>query len=407
MSVLATPVQAWTSSGTPGGTVGTRERRWLTLVWGALFVNVLTVTGTSVLPLTLPAAQLVTQGALFVAAFGVLVVNVRGTIRPNLFLVLLSVLAVGSLMVSLHSEFWAGSVFRAFRLLGFVVVLWLLTPWFGRRDLLLLRCHQRILWGLIGTVVLGALVAPGTAFAFEGRLAGVLWPIWPTQVAHHAAVLLGTSVLLWMCRLTSGRSAAAALLVAGPVLVLTHTRTALVATLIALLLACATLFLRHARVRRVFATGVGIGLVVATFYAPQLTTWAMRGQSSEEAAQLTGRTKVWTAALEHPRSRLQELVGSGMSDQSFNGLAIDSNWVATYLDQGWFGLVVQLSILLLLLVRAAVDGRRPQRAIALFLVVYVIVSSFTETGLGSASSYLLDLSVAAALLATPAPRSVR
>ena len=38
-----------------------------------------------------------------------------------------------------------GTDYRAFRLIGFRLVLWLLTPWWGRRDLLLLECQVRFL----------------------------------------------------------------------------------------------------------------------------------------------------------------------------------------------------------------------------------------------------------------------
>ena len=40
-------------------------------------------------------------------------------------------------------------------------------------------------------------------------------------------------------------------------------------------------------------------------------------------------------------------------------------------------------------------------AVAVFLVVYCTIASFTETGLGDASPYVLDLAVAASLLAVP------
>lgn len=39
-----------------------------------------------------------------------------------------------------------------------------------------------------------------------------------------------------------------------------------------------------------------------------------------------------------------------------------------------------------------------QRVIALFLVTYCLVASFTEDGLGSAASYMLDLTLAASCL---------
>ena len=42
-----------------------------------------------------------------------------------------------------------------------------------------------------------------------------------------------------------------------------------------------------------------------------------------------------------------------------------------------------------------------RRAVALFLITYCLVASITETGLGDASPYLLELVVAASLLAAP------
>lgn len=383
-----------------------RELRQVTLVWAALFLNVLTFAGPTLLPIPGAVGQLVTQGALCGALVIALVVNARGLVRVNLVLVLLTMLALVSLMVSLHSEFMLGSTYRACRYLVFLLVLWLLTPWFGRRDMLLLRCHLRVLWVLLGLVLVGAAVAPGTAFAFQGRLSGVLWPIWPTQVAHYAAVLLGAYALLWACRMVSNRQVMIAVVVAGTVLVLTHTRTALMALVVGVCVAGASLFLGHVRVRRTSALGAVVVVVVATAFSPQLADWALRGQTPEEASQLTGRTKVWTAALRTPRPQVEEMFGSGVSNQSFNGLPIDSNWVATYLDQGWFGLVVHTSVLLVLLLVAATRERGPHRAVGVFLVVYCLTASFTETGLLSATPYLLDLTVAAALLAADAAGGV-
>jgi hypothetical protein len=381
------------------GVLGNRIPLRLVAVWGALFFNALAFAAyPTVVPIARPLGQLMTQAALGLALLLVLVVNSRGVVRPNLFLVLLTFIGVIALMVSIHNEFVFGSAFRASRLLGFILVLWLTTPWWGRDDMLLLRCHRRCLWAVLGTIVLGTAIAPGMAFQFEGRLSGVLWPIPPTQVAHYAAVLLGTTVVLWGCRLISGGNLLITLLVSAPILVLTHTRTALIAVVAGLLVAGASLFLGHVRVRRTSAMGAVCGVFVMTFFASELMTWAMRGQTTQEASKLTGRTDVWSAVFSAPRPRINDLFGSGLSNQSFNGLPIDNNWVASYLDQGWFGVVVQASILLLLLVVASTRERGPQRAVALFLVVYCLTASFTETGLGTPSPYLLDLSVAASLL---------
>ena len=383
----------------PAGVVRRGVPGPLFAVWAALFLNVLAFSGLpTVLPIPQSIGQLITQAALPVALLLALVINPGGVLRPNLFLVLLSMLAVTALMTSIHNEFVIGSTFRAIRLTEFVLVLWLLTPWWGRQDMLLLRCHLRCLWIVLGTVLVGAALAPGKAFSYGGRLSGALWPAPPTQVAHYAAMLIGISSVLWMCQVITNRHAGFALLVGGAAIVGTHTRTAVIGMLVGLLVAGGSLFLGHARVRKTSALGLVLAVLGATLFLPELTSWAQRGQTAQEAAQLSGRTKVWSAVFNTPRPRINELFGSGLSNKSFNGLPIDSNWVATFLDQGWFGIAVEATFLLLLLVMAITHVRGPQRAVALFIVVYCLIASVTETGLGDASPYLLDLSVAVALL---------
>ncbi|WP_157519791.1 O-antigen ligase family protein [Nocardioides dokdonensis] len=381
------------------GQRGRNRRVVVGLVWGALFLNVLTFADTqTVVPIPGSLAKLLTQGALPLALLLVVVANRRGVVRPQLFLVLLTLLAVGATAASLYAEFFASATFRAGRMVLFILVLWLLSPFFGRRDLLLLRCHRICLSVILGTVYLGALLSPGLAFAFQGRLSGVIWPIPPTQVAHYAAVLLGTSLLLWMCRVVVGRHAALMVVFSFLPLVAAHTRTALLAVVIGMAVASASLFLGHVRVRRTVAVSVATGALVAVVFASPLTVWLLRGQSAEEANRLTGRTNVWSAVAEIDRPWIEDLFGWGLSNQSFDGLPIDSSWVATYVDQGWFGVGMQGAVLLLLLLTALVHVRGPQRAIALFLVAYCTVASITETGLGAPSAYVLDLAVAAALL---------
>lgn len=388
-------------------TTPARVPRMVLLAWGALLFNVLTPSGTAtVVPIPPGIAQLLAQGSLVVALVFALLANPRVVIRPNVLLVLLSVMATAALIVGLHSQFPVGSTYRAARLSGFVICLWLLTPWWGRRDLVLLRVHRLCMWVIIGSVVLGAAMAPGKAFAADGRLGGALWPIPPTQVAHYSAVLLGTTAILWLCRVITGRHAVLGIAVTSIVLVGTHTRTALLGLVIGLALAGASLFLGHARVRRTSTSTLAVAIAVATLFAPQIAGWLARGQSVDDAAQLTGRTKVWTSVSESARPFFTDVFGAGLSNKSFDGLPVDSGWVATYLDLGWFGIVLQASVILLLLLSAATHVRGPRRAMALFLVVYCIVASITETALGDASPYMLDLVVAASLLAA-APRHPR
>lgn len=376
--------------------------RRLLLAWAAMFANVLPFAGgTAILPLPASVGQLVSQAALLLALLLALLANPRGLVRPNAYVVALSVMALLALMVSIHSIFMLGSTFRAVRFVGFVVVLWLLSPVWGRRDLALLRCHRICLMYLTASVLAGAAMAPGKAFSFDGRLSGVLWPIYPTQVAHHAAVLMGITVLLWMCKVVTDRGALLTVGLAVPVLLATHTRTALLAGTGALVVASASLLLGRSRARRAWLLGGFLAPCVGAVFASELLSWFLRGQSSQEAAGLTGRTTVWAAVLAQPRPRLEELFGSGMSNLSFRGLAIDSNWVGTYLDLGLFGILVEVVILVALLVAALTRHSGPGSAVAIFLVVYCVLSSTTETGMSGPSAYLLDLAVASSVLARP------
>jgi hypothetical protein len=374
--------------------------------WAALYVNVLTFVGTGLLIL-IPQSigQAITQGMLLVALVLALLANPGMVVRPNIFLTLLTMMAVLALMVSLHNEFFVGSTYRGGRLLLFVAILWLLTPWWGRPDFPLLRAHLLCQQVIIASVWLGALLAPGDAFSGSGRLTGVLWPIPPPQVAHYAAVLFGCTVVLWFCGVIAGRGMAITFVAAGAALVATHTRTALLGAVLGLVVAGASLFLGYARVRRTSAVAFLVALAAWIVLSPLIVSWLARGQSASDLEQLTGRTKVWEAVAQQKRPMIQEIFGTGLGNKSFNGLPIDSNWVATRLELGRVGVAIVVALLLVLLLTAVTRPAGPRRAIALFLIVYCVTASFTETGLGDASPYLLELAVAASLLASP-PRQL-
>jgi hypothetical protein len=377
----------------------------LLAAWAALFLNVLAFsTVPTVLPIPQVAGQLITQGSLPLALLFALLMNPKGVLRPTVYLTVFTVAAMVALAVSIHSDFFVGSTFRACRFVAFLAVMWLISPWFGRRDMALLRCHRICLVAVLLSVVVGAAISPGLAFSFDGRLTGVLWPIPATQVAHYAAVLFGSTAILWMCQVMSGRHAALIALLSGAVLVATHTRTALIGLLAGLLVGGASLFLGNARVRRTTIFLAGTALVTVALFANELRTWALRGQDSGQITELTGRTKVWSAVMSQTRPLLENWFGSGISNMSFNGLPIDSNWVATFQDQGWFGVALQGFLFLFLLVIAMARARGPHKAIALFLIIYCLFASITEAGLDGPSAYLLDLTIAASLLSSPDAR---
>ena len=369
-------------------------------MWGLLFLNVLTFPPeTSILHIPSTIGKIITQAALPLALLLALTVNRRILVRPNVFLCLVGLLVIEATVTCLDAQFLRGALYRTFRFAEFAVALWLLTPYWGRRDLLLVRVHLQVMSVVLGSVVIGLLVAPGHALGGgAGRLEGVIWPIASTQVAHYAAVTFGLVIVLWFCGYLRGRATLLVVAVPGAVLILTHTRTALVGLIAGILIAGFSLIVAKARVRKLFAiAGVVVGTLVITL-SGFITTWLTRGQSQQQLLSLSGRTNYWGPVLAFPRNKFQEIFGFGLSNTGFNGLPIDSNWLASYQDQGLFGIVVCAAMLLFLLVTAYFQPRGARRALALFLITYCLVASFTEVGFTDASPYLLDLTVAASLL---------
>ncbi len=381
-------------------------RRRVSLAWALLVLNVLTfyhVTWSG-MPLILPIPSIigkgVTQSSLPAALLLALSVNRRQIIRPNVFLCLVSLLVVEALITSLQAQHF-GTIYRTFRLAGFVATLWMLTPWWGRRDLLLIRTHLRVMSVVLGSVLAGLLISPGSALG-GGRLAGALWPTPPPQVAQFAAVSLGLVVVLWLSGLARGRITLLTVAAAGFILLMTHTRTALIAMAAGILVAGLSLFTANARVRKAFAIGGIVVSIGAITLSAVVTTWLARGQGTQQLTELTGRTNVWSDVLSTPRNWFEVIFGFGLSNKAFNGLPIDSNWLSSYFDLGLLGVIICATMLLFLLVAAYFQPRGAPRALALFLVTYCLVASFTETGFGDASTYLLELTLAASLLVSSA-----
>lgn len=382
--------------------------RW---TWGLLFLNCLTYTTGGILPLPHKVGQVITQGALVGALVLALSVNPRLRIRPNVFLTLYSVLAITSLAMSVRFVS-VGTTYRAFRLIGFLVVLWLLTPWFGRRDLLLVKTHLRILGIVLVSVVLGLMISPGKALAINygtHRLDGALWPIDATELAALMANLTALAIILWMSGLLRPRLALLAIVPGFAAFLGTHTRTALVGLVLGLLVAALSLFTSRRRVRRTMLTIALVGVIVVVPLFGFVSAWLIRGQSAASLQDLSGRTKIWPAVLSEPKPETNKILGSGLSNASVNGalnpaldgLPIDSGFITTYQDQGIVGLVLEGAMFLVLLVTALLRPRGPTRAMALYLTIYVLIASFAQTGLGDVSTYLLDLTLASSLLMPP------
>jgi hypothetical protein len=364
-----------------------------------LFINTLTfVDGMSALGIPSKVGKGIAQAALPLAIVIALTVNPKMKVRPNAFLCIVCLLVADTVLTAMQVRH-LGTMFRTFRFAEFVAGLWLLTPWWGRRDMMMLRIHLRCLWGALGSVFLGLLVFPGHAFMYGGRLTGVIWPMLPTQIAQYAAVVIGLTIVLWLGRVFSGRATLVSVAVATGILLLTHTRTALVALAAGILVAGLSLFTVSGRVRKFFATGATIISIGAVTLAGVVTEWLARGQSTALLTTLTGRTNSWALVLSMPRDRFQEIFGFGLSNASIDGLPIDSNWLSSYMQEGLFGAATCAIMLGFLLVAALFQSHGVRRALALFLVTYCLIASLTEDAFTDVSAYLLHLIVAASLLA--------
>jgi hypothetical protein len=377
--------------------------RLIGLVWTLLVIDTLgTQHAYTVIPLPRSVLQLVTMGSVFAAFLLALLLNPRLRLRPSAYLMLLTFIVVASTVSSLRLESGYGALFRCFRLTAFVLTLWLLTPWW-HDWLTFVRMHIRALIGVLFTVVVGLVVAPGTALneSYGGRLLGAVWPLTPPQVGQYAATVVGLTILLWLGRHTTRTSV---FLIAGPALVLlllSHTRTALIGLVGGLAVALLSLTTSSARVRKVFTWTMIIGGLVGVLGGAAIQTWFRRGQS--DLTELTGREKVWDALLDWPRTFSEQIFGVGLSNKSFGGLPIDSSWLAVYHEQGYLGLTLVVAYLLTLLCVAVLRPPSLTRAATLFLVVYSVIASYTEAGLGDASPYLLNLTIAAVLVANVKP----
>ena len=377
-------------------------RRMVRLCWFLLVLNVLTFYPKTwsgeplIVPIPSAVGKIITQGALPAALFIALTVNRRKLIRPSMYLGLYSLIVVEVAITALQAKHF-GTIYRTFRLAGFVGTLWLLTPWFGRKDFFLVKCHLQAMAIVLAQVVLGFFVSHSRAMG-GGRLGGAFWPTPPTQVAEFAAITMGLVIVLWLCRQVPGRVTLLTCAGAGFVLIETHTRTALVAMAAGILIAGLSLISVNRRVRKVFTWAVGIITVAILTLSSFLTAWLARGEGTQELTNLTGRTSVWGAVVNIPRNLFQVIFGFGLSNKSFNGLPVDSNWLACYLDEGLAGVILSAIVLLFVYASAFFLPQGKSRALALFLTTYVLIASFTETGFSDASTYLLELALAAALI---------
>jgi O-antigen ligase len=182
------------------------------------------------------------------------------------------------------------------------------------------------------------------------------------------------------------------------VVLVSQTRTALLALVAGLALALLSLFLTRKRVRRAAAVALGVAPFAVAVLGGRFITWFNRDQSAELLNNLTGRKSVWENLVVAPRSEFVQWFGHGLSDKGFDGLPIDSTWLGLYHEEGLVGVALVGGLMLVLLWKVLTSAPGPARAVALFLLGYCAVASYTEVGPGDPTAYTLSLMVAASLL---------
>ena len=184
-------------------------------------------------------------------------------------------------------------------------------------------------------------------------------------------------------------------------LLLSHSRTPLVAGGAGFVAGVLAMFVSSERARRLVSWTLFCVPVAALMFGPAVQAWFLRGQDPDMLNTLTGRTKAWAKVYAFPRDIYSNLFGVGLTDKSIEGLSIDSGYLSIYHEQGRVGVAIIVAIFVLYLAR--ILTRRPSmpRAIATFLVVYVLIASYTETGIGDMSSYVLHLMLAMVMVLMP------
>jgi hypothetical protein len=299
------------------------------------------------------------------------------------------------------------SLLRVVRLglaLAVPLLLWSLLT---RDPNLFLRAH-RTAHLLLGLTVFASLAAfPDRAWDYRGsvgagrRLQGVILPMLSPRVGEVGAIIVGLTVIglvLGKVRRVPG------LIVIGlgsALLILSWTRTAAAALLVGLLFAFFAT--RKARPGRRAFTGLLLILLVVLAASP-VWSWATRGQSSVELSSFTGRTLAWSAVFDQESSLRTVTLGHGLGNKrillrrgegDIDVQAIDNGWITMFWETGLFGVILVFMAVVAAFVTAWRAPTHYVRAAALFLVIYVFIASFTETGLSDLSSQTLHLMVAA------------
>ncbi len=240
-------------------------------------------------------------------------------------------------------------------------------------------------------------VGTGLGSLSSGRLHGGLPPLHANEIA-----LLAGLCLLWIwARFVRGEELARHYPIAGALLVvllLTGSRTGLVAVVVAFLLVLT-------RLSRLSYSSLALGLaaipvltyVILSTDAAESTL--ARG-GAEEVGTLSNRTIAWSAAIHGVNSAHGALLGSGLATkkipvpgQWWNTQILDSSWVSAFVQAGLVGFAIVLLWFAVTLV-AALRHRGPLAAVWIGWMTLLAVRGLLESGLFDATTSFIAFVVA-------------
>jgi len=273
------------------------------------------------------------------------------------------------------------------------VVLAIRVGLLGATIVLLFRAYPRhqVLSALTTAMLLLAGVGTATglgSIAAEGRLYGGIPPLNANEIALLVSVPL--VVLAWRAvhRVALTREVLVVPVLLG-VLLLTGTRTGLVAVLLAI-----TLVVVMAPRIPLPAFCLGVVAVPALLYlvlfSPYFDSYATRGDSASLLT-LNSRTVAWTAALDYPDTLTERLFGVGLSVKQIPVSAqyrteqiLDSTWMSAIVQTGVLG-VVTLALLVVVTLLRALALAPPYRSLTVAVLLMILIISFLESGLFDSS----------------------
>lgn len=353
----------------------------LTLIWVALVFSVLSWrSGTYYAGGVDPVVA--AKAAISIFALGLAVSGVWRTPRTKSLGVQPLVLAIGYLTITMLGAMAAGT-FAASSVLTVRVIVVLATVTclvLTHEFSVLIRTLSAAMAGIAGVIAVTGL----PSYLQEGRLGGGLLPVNPNEIA--LLVSLPALVVTWRLVTSPVRRAdVAALLTYLAVTWMTGSRTGLAALLVAM-----ALLILHARRVPPAVYVVVLSILPLGFFLIASTNVVMNfvGRGNVETIwTLSNRTVAWSAAFSAPTGFWEHWFGGGLavktvavSGMFWDAQVIDNSWVAAYVKGGVIGMGV-MAVWALATVLNVLRLRRPVRAFLVPLLVYLLISSVTGSGL--------------------------